>query len=220
MPSEPLAVRFPEAWPNQSFVLEIGDLQSDIDLDIELAVPQPNEKTEAIVHTMAMSLLATHRGAYADDIFDPSNSIVYLGPDVMDVSPNHIVWFIEVLRCNELALDGAHQPPRGCASANCPDPARRVRPVGLASSFQALRRRPVGADGDFTSRNFRTAVEGGRWIAVRNRVYPRHPPWVISDAREAIEYRCFPNRCVCVYIFPRVSAPTSPSSAAPGLSTD
>jgi len=116
MPSEPLAVRFPEAWPNLSFVLEIGDLQSDIDLDIELAVPQPNEKTEAIVHTMAMSLLATHRGAYADDIFDPSNSIVYLGPDVMDVSPNHIVWFIEVLRCNELALDGAHQPPRGCAS--------------------------------------------------------------------------------------------------------
>lgn len=53
-----------------------------------------------------MWLLSTHRGAYADDVFDPSKSAVFLGPDVMDVSPMRIIWLIEIMRCNESALDG------------------------------------------------------------------------------------------------------------------
>jgi len=106
LPSDPLAIQFPALWPRLSFELEIGDLLDDIDLDINLQEPQKEEITSHIVKTMSMWLLATHRGAYADDSFDPSRSRVYLGPNVMNVGPRRIIWFIDTLRCNESALDG------------------------------------------------------------------------------------------------------------------
>jgi hypothetical protein len=99
-------MQFPELWPQLSYLLNIGDLQGDVDLNIELEQPQTEQVTERIVNIMAMWLLATHRGAYADDSFDPSESRVYLGPDVMSVKPERIIWFIETLRCDERALDG------------------------------------------------------------------------------------------------------------------
>ena len=86
--------------------MDIGDLLDDIDVVIDFVEPQDDKVIERIVEIMSVWLLATHRGAYADDSFDPSKSAVFLGPDVMDVSPNRIVWFIESLRCNESALDG------------------------------------------------------------------------------------------------------------------
>jgi hypothetical protein len=101
-----MAIQFPEQWPQLSFRLDIGDLLDDIDVVIEFHEPQNDDVIERIVETMAVWLLATHRGAYADDAFDPSKSAVFLGPDVMDVSPNRIIWFIEIMRCNESALDG------------------------------------------------------------------------------------------------------------------
>jgi hypothetical protein len=103
---DPMAIQFPERWSQLSFGLDIGDLLDDIDVVIEFEKSQDDELIEQIVETMSVWLLATHRGAYADDGFDPSKSAVFLGPDVMDVSPNHIIWFIEILRCNESALDG------------------------------------------------------------------------------------------------------------------
>jgi hypothetical protein len=106
LPSDPLALQFPELWPRLSFSLNIGDLLGDIDLDIELEQPQTDEVTSRIVNTMSHWLLATHRGAYADDSFDPSKSRVYLGPDVMSVKHQRIIWFIETLRGDESALDG------------------------------------------------------------------------------------------------------------------
>jgi hypothetical protein len=104
--ADPLAIQFPELWPRLSFELEFGDLLDDIDVNIYFEEPQSEETSEGIVNTMAMWLLATHRGAYADDSFGPAESIVLLGPDVMDVRPERIIWFIEVLRCDESALDG------------------------------------------------------------------------------------------------------------------
>jgi hypothetical protein len=105
-PSNPLEVQFPGLWPQLSFGLEVGELLGDIDLDIELEQPQPDETIKQIVETMSIWLLATHRGAYADDSFDPSLSRVYLGPDVMAVKPQRITWFIDTMRCHEGALDG------------------------------------------------------------------------------------------------------------------
>lgn len=105
MPSDPLAIQFPELWPQLSYSLKVGDLQGDIDLDIEIEQPQTEEVTERIVNTMAMWLLATHRGAFANDAFDPSESRVYLGPDVMSVTSHRIIWFIDTLRCDESSLD-------------------------------------------------------------------------------------------------------------------
>jgi len=106
MPSNPLEVQFPGLWRQLSFSLKIGELLGDIDLDIELEQPHPDETTKQIVERMSMWLLATHRGAYADESFDPSQSRVYLGPDVMDVKPKQIIWFIDTMRCHEGALDG------------------------------------------------------------------------------------------------------------------
>lgn len=104
--SDPLAMQFPELWPRLSYSLNIGDLLGDIDLDIELEQPQTKKVTDLIVHTMSYWLLATHRGAYANDSFDPTESRVYLGPDVMSVQPQCIIWFIDTMRCDESALDG------------------------------------------------------------------------------------------------------------------
>ncbi len=106
LPSDPLAIQFPGLWPRLSFGLQIGDLLGDIDLDIELDQPQTKEVNERIVEAMSMWLLATHRGAYADNSFDPAQSRVYLGPDLMNVKPGRIIWFIETLRCHDSALDG------------------------------------------------------------------------------------------------------------------
>jgi hypothetical protein len=105
-PSDPLEIQFPELWQQLSYLLDIGDLLGDIDLDIELEHPQTKEVTERIVNTMAMWLLATHRGAYADESFDPAESRVYLGPDVMSVKPQRITWYIDTMRCNDSAIDG------------------------------------------------------------------------------------------------------------------
>jgi|GEM_PF-5393035 len=102
----PMEIQFPGRWPRLSFALDIGDLIDDVDLDIEFEAPQAEEVTERVVEVMSRWLLASHRGAYGDESFDPPRSCIYLGPDVMDVSPERITWFIEVLRCSESALDG------------------------------------------------------------------------------------------------------------------
>jgi hypothetical protein len=103
---DPMAIQFPEQWPDLSFPLDDEDPTEDIDFVIELTRPQSPEVTEKIIDTMSVWLLASHRGAYADDSFDPSKSAVFLGPDVMDVSADRITWFIEVMRCSGSALDG------------------------------------------------------------------------------------------------------------------
>lgn len=103
---DPMAIQFPEQWPQLSFRLDIGDLLDDIDVDIKFEKSHDDELSERIIETMSVWLLATHRGAYSDDAFDPSKSAVFLGSDVMDVSPDRIIWFIEIMRCNESALDG------------------------------------------------------------------------------------------------------------------
>jgi hypothetical protein len=102
----PSVVEFPEQWRNPSFGLEIGDLLDDIELDIEFVTPQDEATLAKVVDAMSAWLLATHRGAYADDAFDPAKTAVFLGPDVMSVAPERIVWYIEIMRCNESALDG------------------------------------------------------------------------------------------------------------------
>jgi hypothetical protein len=104
--SDPMTIQFPAQWPDLSYVLDDEDPTEDVDVTIELRKPEPPEVTEAIVDAMSVWLLASHRGAYADDSFDPSKSAIFLGPDVMDVSPDRIVWFIEVMRCSGSALDG------------------------------------------------------------------------------------------------------------------
>jgi len=103
---DPMAIQFPEQWPDLSYELDDKDPTDDVDVVIELSRPQPPEVIEQIVDTMSVWLLASHRGAYADDSFNPSKSAVFLGPDLMDVSPDRIVWFIEVMRCSGRALDG------------------------------------------------------------------------------------------------------------------
>jgi len=103
---DPMAIKFPEQWSKLSFRLEIGDLLDDFDVNIKFSEPQEDEVVQRIVETMSVWLQATHRGAYADHAFDPSKTAVFLGPDVMDISSDRIIWFIEIMRCNENALDG------------------------------------------------------------------------------------------------------------------
>jgi len=102
----PMALQFPEQWADLSFQLDDEDPDDDVDVVIEFLRPQAPDVTETIVDTMSVWLLASHRGAYADDSFNPSKTAIYLGPDVMSVSPERIIWFIEIMRCNESALDG------------------------------------------------------------------------------------------------------------------
>lgn len=102
----PMAIRFPSRWPALSFDLAIGDLLDDIDVIVRFRQPQDQATIQRVVDAMSVWLLATHRGAYADDSFDPSKTAVFLGPDVMNLSAERIIWFIEVFRCNESALDG------------------------------------------------------------------------------------------------------------------
>jgi hypothetical protein len=101
----PIALRFPALWPKLSFGLEMGELAGDFDIVVKLTEPQSDEVVKHIVDAMSAWLLATHRGAYADDSFNPSRSAVLLGPDVMEVSADRIIWFIDAMRCNESALD-------------------------------------------------------------------------------------------------------------------
>ncbi len=103
---DPMAIRFPPRWPALSFELVIGELLDDIDVTVRFRQPQDETTIKRVVDAMSAWLLATHRGAYADDSFDPSKTAVFLGPDVMNLSPERVIWFIEVLRCNESALDG------------------------------------------------------------------------------------------------------------------
>ena len=102
----PMEIQFPREWSRLSFPLEVGELLDDIDVDIEFDKPEPRDVTDRVVDAMSMWLLASHRGAYADDAFNPSKTAIYLGPDVMNVSSDRIIWFIEILRCNTSALDG------------------------------------------------------------------------------------------------------------------
>jgi len=101
-----MSIQFPRQWPQLSFPLEIGELLDVIDIEIRFREPQDIETIENVVDTMSIWLLATHRGAYADNSFDPSKTAVFLGPDVMDVSAERIIWYIDIMRCNESALDG------------------------------------------------------------------------------------------------------------------
>jgi hypothetical protein len=102
----PSALEFPGLWPRLSFQLEFGEMLDDIDFAIRFLKPENKDVLDIVVNTMAAWLLATHRGAYADDAFNPSDTAVFLGPDVMSISPNRIVWYIEVMRCNEDAFNG------------------------------------------------------------------------------------------------------------------
>ncbi len=99
-------LEYPELWQEPPFELEFGDMLGDIDLAIDFESAQPKAVTDRVVHMMSNWLLATHRGAYANDSFDPAESRVYLGPDVMTVTPSRVVWYIESMRCDEGALDG------------------------------------------------------------------------------------------------------------------
>jgi hypothetical protein len=103
---DPLALSFPSLWPRLSFKLEFGEMLDDIDFLVRFVESQEKEVLDSVVDTMAAWLLATHRGAYADESFNPSKTAVFLGPDVMNVSPRQIIWYIEVMRCNEDALNG------------------------------------------------------------------------------------------------------------------
>lgn len=103
---DPMAVQFPQRWPGLSFPLEIGELLDDIDFAVEFAEPQSDEISKSVVDAMSVWLLASHRGAYADDAFSPARTAVFLGPDVMEVSSHKVVWFIEIMRCHEDALEG------------------------------------------------------------------------------------------------------------------
>ena len=101
---DPLRIQFPGQWTQLSFPLDIGELLDDIDVEIKLGNTQASDVTAKIVDTMSIWLLASHRSAYADDFFNPSKSAIYLGPDVMDVSSDRIIWFIEIMRCDSSAL--------------------------------------------------------------------------------------------------------------------
>jgi hypothetical protein len=103
---DPLAIQFPQRWRRLSFPLEFGELLDDIEFAVEFAEPQSDEISESVVDAMSVWLLATHRGAYADDAFNPAKTAVFLGPDVMEVSSHGVVWFIEIMRCHEDALEG------------------------------------------------------------------------------------------------------------------
>ncbi|AZO71122.1 hypothetical protein [Mesorhizobium sp. M1D.F.Ca.ET.043.01.1.1] len=97
--------QFPDPWPHYSFELEIGDLIDDIDLEIELMAPQPKAITDRVVDTLSDWLLATHRGGFANEMFKPAESIVFLGPDLMNIEADYVAWFIEAIRADESALD-------------------------------------------------------------------------------------------------------------------
>lgn len=97
--------QFPGPWPRYSYELEIGDLTDDIDVEIELAAPQPKAVTDRVVDALSAWLLATHRGGFANEMFKPEESVVFLGPDVMNVEADYVAWFIEIMRADESALD-------------------------------------------------------------------------------------------------------------------
>ncbi|WP_320231426.1 hypothetical protein [Mesorhizobium montanum] len=97
--------QFPDPWPRYSFELEIGELIDDIDLEIELTAPQPKAVTDQVVDALSAWLLATHRGGFANEMFKPEESIVFLGPDVMNVEADYVAWFIKIMRADESALD-------------------------------------------------------------------------------------------------------------------
>ncbi len=63
---------FPGRWPRYSFELEIGDLNEDIDVEIELENSQPETVLKRVVDAMASWLLVTHRGGFANDVFAPA----------------------------------------------------------------------------------------------------------------------------------------------------
>ncbi|MER8528443.1 MULTISPECIES: hypothetical protein [unclassified Mesorhizobium] len=97
--------QFPGPWPRYSYDVEIGDLIDDIDLEIELTAPQPKAVTDRVVDALSAWLLATHRGGFANEMFKPEESVIFLGPDVMNVEADYIAWFIEIMRTDESALD-------------------------------------------------------------------------------------------------------------------
>jgi len=102
------AIKFPKLWPQLSFQLEFGNMLGDGDIDVTVTFKEPQNENvlEQVVDAMSAWLLASHRGAYADESFNPSKTAIFLGPDVMTVSPDRIIWYIEVMRCNESAFDG------------------------------------------------------------------------------------------------------------------
>jgi hypothetical protein len=103
---DPQVLRFPGQWPKLSYRLQIESLVNDFDVVVGLSARQQEVVLKKVIDVMSGWLLACHRGAYADETFDPSSSAVFLGPDVMDVTPDRIVWFIDAMRCNEAALNG------------------------------------------------------------------------------------------------------------------
>jgi hypothetical protein len=103
---DPYEPDFPEQWPNLSYEFQSDDeMAGDIDVEIYLARAESPETTRAIVDAMSKWLLATHRGAFANDMFAPQESAVYLGPDVMLVEPDYVVWFIDLMRTDDAALE-------------------------------------------------------------------------------------------------------------------
>ena len=104
--TEPVELRYPGRWPNISYDINIGELISEIDLEIEFVNSQQQQTLDEIILVMSKWLLATHRGAYTDEDFGPSKSYILFSPDVMDVKPERIVWFFDVFTCHDGAWDG------------------------------------------------------------------------------------------------------------------
>ena len=113
------AVReFPGQWLQPSFAFAEGDLDGggDVDVGIEFLETRDVDANRAFVeNVLGTWLLATHRGAFADDVFSPAESAVYLGPDVMTIEPDRVVLHVEDVRCDEAAwsalvnlLEGIH----------------------------------------------------------------------------------------------------------------
>lgn len=105
-PSDTQRPCFPGACESLSFDCDFDDEGRAIDVTVDFAAPQPEPVVRQVVDAMSRWLLATHRGAYANAAFDPSNSLVAMGPDVMSLSADRVIWYLDQIRCDDAALDG------------------------------------------------------------------------------------------------------------------
>jgi hypothetical protein len=103
---QPLELGFPSVWSAPGFSVEVDELERRFEIEILFSDPLPEAEAEAINGHLGLWFAAVGRGAYGDARIPPKDSVIYFTDDVIETSAQRTIWFIDVFRCADAALDG------------------------------------------------------------------------------------------------------------------
>ncbi|MER9028509.1 hypothetical protein [Mesorhizobium sp. LNJC405B00] len=97
-------VEFPSTFPKLSFNQRIDEISDEFDIEVDLDGLASDDILKQFVDVVDIWFMATHRGAFSSDTFEPSASGVFPGEDI-DIEPDSLIWYVDRFRTQMEALD-------------------------------------------------------------------------------------------------------------------